>query len=118
MKTIFREYLKELRENRKLTIRQVETYSGVSCSYLSQVETGKRGKPSPMILKKLAPVYKVPYLELMKAAGYLDDEVIDGAAHEMNYDNKNYNKEISPEAEKRIEEIVIRSIEKHTKKGR
>ena len=65
-------YLKELREKAELTIRQVEIKSGISNSYLSLIENGKRGIPKPSILKKLAPVYKVPYEELLKAAGIIE----------------------------------------------
>lgn len=59
-------YLKNLRLSRNLTIRQVETYAKVSNSYLSQLENGKGGKPSPEILLKLAPVYKIAVEELME----------------------------------------------------
>ncbi|WP_165907801.1 helix-turn-helix domain-containing protein [Hydrogenispora ethanolica] len=81
----FASYIKALRNDRKLTIHQVEAYSGVSNSYLSLLENAKRGIPSPEILRKLAPVYKVPYEELMIKAGYAHkgffeiDE--DGLAH-------------------------------------
>lgn len=68
----FGKFLKKLRIDRSLKLRQVEMYSGVSNSYLSQLENGKRGIPSPEILYKLAPVYKIPYKELMLAAGHLD----------------------------------------------
>ncbi|MHB8122648.1 MAG: helix-turn-helix domain-containing protein [Desulfuromonadaceae bacterium] len=67
----FGKYLKQLREDRGLTIRQVETYTGVSNSYLSLLENGKRGIPSPDILKKIAFIYKVTYEELMVSAGHL-----------------------------------------------
>lgn len=70
----FGEYLRQLRNKRGLTIRQVETYSDVSNGYLSQIETGKRGIPSARILKKLAPILKVPCEELMIVAGYLERE--------------------------------------------
>lgn len=68
---IFGKYLKDLRVAAHLTLRQVEIQAGVSDSYLSQVENGKRGIPSADILKKLAPVYGVPYEEMLVAAGYL-----------------------------------------------
>lgn len=70
----FGKYLRNLRKERGLTIRQIEVFSGVSNSYLSLVENGKRGIPSPEILEKLAPVYKVPYEQLMTAAGYLEGD--------------------------------------------
>lgn len=67
----FGKYLKKLRVKRNLTTRQLEIQSGVSNSYISQIENGKRGIPKPNILKKLFPILRVPYEELMKAAGYL-----------------------------------------------
>lgn len=67
----FGKYLKSLREERSLTIRQVEAYAGVSNSYLSLLENGKRGIPSPDILKKIALIYKISYEDLMVAAGHL-----------------------------------------------
>jgi len=69
----FGNYLKQLREDNDLTLRQVNTLSEVSDSYLSQIETGKRGIPSPEILKKLAPIYNVTYEHFMQKAGYLDN---------------------------------------------
>jgi transcriptional regulator with XRE-family HTH domain len=73
----FGKYLRTIRKNRKLTIRQLELYSGVSNGYLSQLETGKRGIPSPEILKKLSTPLGVSYEELMLKAGYLDDLTTD-----------------------------------------
>ncbi len=70
----FGNYIKELRNECGLTLRQVYAQSGVSDSYLSQVENGLRGVPSADILKKLAPVYKKSYEEIFVAAGYLPAE--------------------------------------------
>ena len=69
----FGEYLRRLRKNKKLTIRQLDTYSGVSNSYISQMERGERGIPSPEILKKLSKPLGVDYEELMRVAGYIDE---------------------------------------------
>ena len=71
---VFGEYLRCLRKNKKMTIRQLELYSGVSNAYLSQLETGKRGIPSPEILKKLFNPLGVEYKELMIKAGYIGIE--------------------------------------------
>ena len=65
------EYLANLRTTRRLTLREVDEASGVSNAYLSQLETGKIRKPSPHILHKLAAVYGVSYILLMKKAGYI-----------------------------------------------
>lgn len=69
----FGKYLKQLRMSLNLSIRQLALCSGVSNSYISQIENGKRGIPNPEILKKLAPHLKVSYNELMQKAGYIDD---------------------------------------------
>jgi|SRR5699024_1080182 len=68
----FGEYIKEQRLSKNLTIRQLELYSGVSNSYLSQLENGKRGIPSPAIIKKLAAGLKIPNQKLLKQAGYVE----------------------------------------------
>jgi SOS-response transcriptional repressor LexA len=71
----FGEKLKELRKNKGLKIRELESLAGVSNAYLSQLENGKRGKPSPDIIKKLAPHLGVTYTELMKLAGYITEDI-------------------------------------------
>jgi transcriptional regulator with XRE-family HTH domain len=69
----FGKYLRKLRKEKKLTVRQLDLYSGVSHSYISQIERGARGIPSPEILLKLSKALNVEYEELMKAAGYIRD---------------------------------------------
>lgn len=65
-------YLKAKREERGMTLRQVEEISGVSNAYLSMIESGRRKDPHPRILKSLAAAYRVELETLMKIAGYLD----------------------------------------------
>lgn len=64
-------YLKELREKKDLSTREVYELSKVSNSYLSLVENGHR-RASAVVLKKLAYVYGVDYLDLYVKAGYAD----------------------------------------------
>ncbi len=66
-------YLKGLRQEQKLSLRDVAAKSGVSISYLAQIEHGQKKSPSPEILKRLAPIYSVPVRDLLKAAGYLEE---------------------------------------------
>jgi transcriptional regulator with XRE-family HTH domain len=63
--------LKQLREIRGYSLRQVEKATGVSNAYLSQLERGDAAKPSPDKLAKLAKFYDVHYEQLMELAGYL-----------------------------------------------
>ena len=64
-------YLNNLRLSLDLSVYDVNRLCKISPSYLSLVENGKR-RPSAVILKKLAPVYKVDYIDLYEKAGYID----------------------------------------------
>lgn len=65
-------YLRELRNRKRLTLREVEEQAGASGSYLSQVEQGKR-HPSAELLRKIAPTYGASVKELLTMASYLDE---------------------------------------------
>ncbi|MCM3274208.1 helix-turn-helix domain-containing protein [Paenibacillus elgii] len=65
-------YLKMLRQRCGMTVRELEDKSSVSHSYLTQMENGRRGVPSPDILKKLCVPLNTSYDELMSSAGYLE----------------------------------------------
>ncbi|WP_440682515.1 helix-turn-helix domain-containing protein [Bacillus subtilis] len=69
----FGEQLRALREERKLTVNQLATYSGVSAAGISRIENGKRGVPKPATIKKLAEALKIPYEGLMYKAGYIEE---------------------------------------------
>lgn len=64
-------YLKTIRETLGYSIYDVNKLCDISPSYLSLMENGKR-KPSAIILKKIAPIYNLDYLDLYKKAGYID----------------------------------------------
>ncbi|MED4738895.1 helix-turn-helix transcriptional regulator [Bacillus subtilis] len=64
----FGQQLRELRRARKLTVNQLAVYSGISSATISKIENGKR---KPATIKKLAAVLKVPYENLMAAAGHI-----------------------------------------------
>jgi len=64
--------LKSIRENVSLTLRDVETATGISNAYLSQLENDKIKKPSANVLYKLASVYKIDLNILLMAAGIIE----------------------------------------------
>lgn len=64
-------YLRTVRESLGYSTYDVNKLCDISPSYLSLMETGKR-KPSAIILKKLAPIYCLDYLDLYEKAGYID----------------------------------------------
>ena len=67
------QYLASIRNDRKLTLRNVEdaTNKEVSNPYLSQIENGKIQKPSPNVLHTLAELYAIDFEKLMDMAGYI-----------------------------------------------
>jgi transcriptional regulator with XRE-family HTH domain len=71
----FGEYLKELRRNKGLTQKELAELSGFSNAEISKIESGERKKPSPDLLKAMAPHLDTPYEVLMNRAGYLEEVV-------------------------------------------
>ncbi|MED1802982.1 helix-turn-helix domain-containing protein [Brevibacillus porteri] len=69
--------LKRLRKERGLSIYKLAIESGISHSYISQLERGIKEKPSPEILEKLATPLNVPYMQLMRIAGYSNQGDLD-----------------------------------------
>ncbi|MCF8414645.1 MAG: helix-turn-helix domain-containing protein [Crocinitomicaceae bacterium] len=63
--------LKSAREGLSLTLREIETETGISNAYLSQLENEKIKKPSASILYKLAAAYKIELNDLLRAAGII-----------------------------------------------
>lgn len=72
------EFIKFRRKEKGLTLVDLQEASGVSNSYLSQIENGKF-KPSSDILKKLATPLEISYYELMFKAGYIPKMYLDEA---------------------------------------
>ncbi|MEB3100203.1 helix-turn-helix domain-containing protein [Ferviditalea candida] len=78
--------LRNLRKSKGFTIREVANRSGVSTAYISQLENGNRGIPSPEILMRLSDGLNISYTDLMAMAGYLKDpsEPYDVQRHPLN----------------------------------
>ena len=64
----FGKYLKGLRKEKGLTLRDVESEAKISNAYLSQIERGKRGIPTIKVLGKLSKVYGVGLGYLLEKA--------------------------------------------------
>lgn len=71
----FGSFIKNLREQNNLSQRDLSEKSGVSNAEISRLETGGRKKPSPLVLKSLAPYLGVTYEELMQQAGYIEETI-------------------------------------------
>jgi transcriptional regulator with XRE-family HTH domain len=64
------QFLKDTRDKQGLSLRAVEKTTGISNSYLSQLEGDKIKQPSPTLLHKLCELYEVPYSTVMELVGY------------------------------------------------
>lgn len=69
----FGQCLKYYRETQKLSLTAMSQKVGISLSYLSLLESNKRSLFNPKLLKRIAKSYEIPYQEVLKLAGYLDD---------------------------------------------
>lgn len=72
----FGTYLKQLRKEKPISQRELADKAGISNAEISRIETGDRLKPSPNVLRAIAPILGVPYEELMVKAGYLNNRTL------------------------------------------
>lgn len=70
-KTELGSYLNKIRKEREISLREVYNKTGITYSHLSMVENGKRSV-TPALLKNLAELYNINYLDLYEKAGYID----------------------------------------------
>jgi transcriptional regulator with XRE-family HTH domain len=73
------EYIRQQREQAKISLRQLAEQAGVSNPYLSQVERGLY-KPSAEVLKQIARALHLSAETFYAQAGLLDDDVRNEAA--------------------------------------
>ncbi|MEV4823635.1 helix-turn-helix transcriptional regulator [Micromonospora sp. NPDC049274] len=66
-------FIRDLRHNAKISLRQLAEQAGVSNPYLSQIERGLR-KPSAEVLQQLASALRVSTPAMYLRAGLLDDK--------------------------------------------
>ncbi|WPC42749.1 helix-turn-helix transcriptional regulator [Clostridium sp. JS66] len=71
----FGEFLKNLRKEKGLSQRQLADLCNISNTEISRIESGERQKPSPNILKAIAPHLGISYGELMTKAGYIEETI-------------------------------------------
>lgn len=65
-------FIKDLRENAKISLRQLAQQAGVSNAYISQIERGLR-KPSAEVLASIASALRVSTPAMYLRAGLLGD---------------------------------------------
>ncbi|NMB41838.1 MAG: helix-turn-helix domain-containing protein [Firmicutes bacterium] len=78
----FGKYLKQLRLKKGLTLKELAGLAGLSPSYLSRIERGKRNIPNARFLNRLAPHLDISPQEIMIAAGYLNKKADEPVLYE------------------------------------
>ncbi|MCS5421878.1 MULTISPECIES: helix-turn-helix domain-containing protein [Psychrilyobacter] len=68
------EYIKKIREQKKLGMNQLSIKISVTNSLISKLENGLTQKISPFLLKEIAKGLRVDYKELYKIVGYLEED--------------------------------------------
>ena len=81
MARAFGEYVRAERKLANISQRELARISGVSDSYLSQMERGLY-RPSPEIIKSIAKAFNVPASTLYALFGWFDDDDDQGKAAE------------------------------------
>jgi transcriptional regulator with XRE-family HTH domain len=116
------DYLRELREAKGMSLRDVERATGgeVSNAYLSQLEQGKRIEPGPRYLTHLARVYDTPVELLFQKAGYTDAPTpseVDIALEQVKADPSfKYGTRLKGELDESAKRVIIELYEKATGK--
>ncbi len=93
---------RQIRRSKRWSIREAASKMGISYSYLSILErgtdprTGKDSNPRPDTLRLISKAYDYPYEELMKAAGYLNDEFVPGRVFDLTVFISNINLIMGP----------------------
>ncbi|MEK4688131.1 helix-turn-helix transcriptional regulator [Bacillus sp. FSL M8-0256] len=67
-------YLKTKRRQNNMTQTELANRTGLTSAYISQIENGKRKKPSREVIKKLAKVLSIPNIEVMQLLEFIAEE--------------------------------------------
>jgi transcriptional regulator with XRE-family HTH domain len=76
-------FLRQLREEKKLSLRDVEKLTGISNPFLSQIERGIRGTQNLALLSKLAAAYDTPLPRFIERYGGALKNQIDKEGEEI-----------------------------------
>ena len=102
------EYIREQREQAKISLRQLSQAAGVSNPYLSQIERGLR-KPSAEILQQIAKGLRISAEALYVQAGILEDRPADSGVRSALL--------ADPSLSERQKQVLIEIYESFRKEG-
>lgn len=101
------QYLRTVREQNKLSTRDVEKGTGVTTSQLSRLECDIPRTPSPHALKKLALFYNIKLIELFQKAGYLDPENTEAYTNTCFKGTEKLNEEDKKQIQNQIDYLIF-----------
>lgn len=113
MSETFGQYLRTVREQNKLSTRDVEKGTGITTSQLSRMECNITRNPSPIALKKLALFYNIKLIELYQKVGYLEPEDTDAYMETCFKGVEKLNQEDKKQIQNQIDYLIFR----HEKEG-
>lgn len=68
------DYIYRLRTERSLKQNELAKRAGLTTSYISQIESGKRTNPSPKTMEKIAQALSIPTIDVIKVIDFISDE--------------------------------------------
>jgi transcriptional regulator with XRE-family HTH domain len=72
----FGAYLRSLRKSKKMTLDDVGAIIGNNKGYFSHLENGRRGIPSPKVIRKLSEALGCTHIGMMIKAGHITEEEV------------------------------------------
>lgn len=85
------EYIKNLREEKKISLTQLADLTKINVSDLHKIEHGTKNKVNPFQLKAIAGIFQVDYKIFYKMANFLEDKDFSSDGNLQN--EKSYSKQ-------------------------
>ncbi|TCS95883.1 helix-turn-helix domain-containing protein [Hazenella coriacea] len=73
--SVLGKYIADQRMAKNLSKRKLAELAKISHTEIHRLENGERKHPSPFVLKSIALALNLNFNDIMKVAGYLDDDV-------------------------------------------
>lgn len=103
--------IKAIREERKLTLRDVEKRVSLTNSYLSKIERGEK-KPNLEVLSEIAKALGVEVLEFLDETHPIPAELKEIGVKWINFASEMENKNITPDELRAIVSILNKNTDK------
>lgn len=110
------DYIYRLRTERSLKQNELAKRAGLTTSYISQIESGKRTNPSPKTMEKIAQALSIPTIDVIKVIDFISDE--NPVNNLRLFDVSGLEDRDIQRVEDQIELLKIKNKYKEMKKGR